>query len=107
MINDRADGNMPLDDYPDSGRFCTNCLFYTDRQANIIADHVVKYETLVQDLMQLFTNLGIPFAGSPGGRAKSELCKDRKPYAQVFTGQQRRCVEEAFAREIEMHQQVY
>lgn len=107
MINDRAGGNMTFDDYLDEGRFCINYPFYTGRHGNVIVDEVIKYETLMQDLTRVFAELEIPFTGSLGGRAKSEHRKDRRPYQQVFTDMQRRRIEVAFAREIEMHEYVY
>ena len=35
--------------------------------------------------------------------AKSEYRTDRRPYQQVFNDEQRRIVEKAFAKEIELH----
>jgi hypothetical protein len=36
-------------------------------------------------------------------RAKSEYRTDRRPYQEIYTAAQRRIVDKAFAREIEMH----
>ena len=45
----------------------------------------------------------IPFEGTLGVQAKSEYRTDRRPYQKVFNDSQRRIVEKAFAKEIELH----
>jgi hypothetical protein len=55
------------------------------------------------DLAEVFARLNIPFQGTLGVRAKSEYRTDRRPYQQVYTEKQRLIVDQAFAREIEMH----
>ena len=51
----------------------------------------------------MFAQLNIPFDGTLGVAAKSEYRADRRPYQEVFNDQQRRIVEKAFAKEIELH----
>lgn len=51
----------------------------------------------------MFGQLGVPFEGSLGVRAKSEHRKDRRHYRDIYTEDQRRVIEKAFAEEIEMH----
>jgi len=51
----------------------------------------------------VFPELKVPFDGTLGTKAKSEYRTDWKPYQQVFNKEQRRIVENAFAREIELH----
>lgn len=107
MINDRAGGNMTFDQYIDMGHFCLNYPLYTDADGNLIVDRVIKYESLMDELAQVFGMLGIPFSGTLGVTAKSEHRKDRRPYQQVFTSEQRTVIEKAFAKEIEMHGYTY
>ena len=66
-------------------------------------DRVLRYENLLVDLGEVFEQLNIPFDGTLGVAAKSEYRIDRRPYQQVFTDEQRRIVEKAFAKEIELH----
>jgi hypothetical protein len=58
---------------------------------------------LASELGEIFSQLNIPFDGNLGVAAKSEYRTDRRPYPQVFNDEQRRIVEKAFAKEIEMH----
>jgi hypothetical protein len=51
----------------------------------------------------VFARLDVPFDGTLGVAAKSEYRSDRRPCQEVFNDQQRRIVEKAFTREIELH----
>ena len=66
-------------------------------------DRVLRYENLLAELGEVFSKLNIPFDGTLGVAAKSEYRTDRTPYRMVFNDEQRRIVENAFAREIELH----
>lgn len=103
MINDRAGGVITFEEYLEKGHFCINYPKYTGSARNLLVDKVIKYESLMDELGVIFGNLGIPFAGTLGVTAKSEHRKDRDPYQSVFTDEQRRIIEKAFAQEIEMH----
>jgi len=93
-----------LDEYLARGRFPTNYFRYTDRSGTkIIADRVLRYENLLAELGEVFSQLSIPFDGTLGVAAKSEYRTDRTPYQEVFNDKQRRIVEKVFAREIELH----
>ena len=107
MLNDRAGGSIPLNDYIEKGDFCINFPQYTDSNGFILVDKVVRYESLMEELGIIFSKLGIPFYGSLGVRAKSEHRKDRRPYQDVFSDKQRAIIETAFKREIEMHGYVF
>lgn len=107
MINDRAGGNLKLDQYFNTGDFCLNYPSYTDAKGNLMVDRVIKHESLMDELNQVFGMLGIPFSGTLGVRAKSDHRKDRRPYQQVFTRAQRAIIEKVFAKEIEMHGYTY
>lgn len=100
----RGGRSLSLDEYLARGRFPINYFRYTDRSsAKIIVDRVLRYENLLVDLGEVFGQLNIPFDGTLGVAAKSEYRTDRRPYQQVFNDEQRRVVEKAFAKEIELH----
>lgn len=100
----REGGSLSLDEYLARGRFPVNYFRYTDRSGTrIIVDRVLRYENLLAELGEVFSQLGIPFDGTLGVTAKSEYRTDRRPYQQIFNDQQRRIAEEAFAKEIELH----
>jgi hypothetical protein len=103
MVNDLAGGSISFDDYIKKGSFCINLPKYTDYRGNLLVDKVVKYESLMDELGVVFQELGIPFEGSLGVRAKFEHRKDRRPYHNLFSNQQREVIEKAFTKEIEMH----
>ena len=100
----REGGSLSLDQYLARGRFPINYFRYTDRLGTkIIVDRILRYENLLAELGEVFSQLNIPFNGTLGVAAKSEYRTDRRPYQQVFNDEQRRIVEEAFAKEIELH----
>ncbi len=100
----REGGSLSLDEYLARGRFPINYFRYTDPSGDkIIVDRVLRYENLLADLGEVFSKLGVPFEGTLGIRAKSEYRTDRTPYQEIFNEEQRKIVEEAFAKEIELH----
>jgi hypothetical protein len=100
----REGGSLSLDEYLARGRFPINYFRYTDRSGTrIIVDRVLRYEKLTAELGEVFGQLNIPFNGTLGVAAKSEYRKDRRPYREVFNEEQRKIVERAFAKEIELH----
>jgi hypothetical protein len=100
----REGGSISLDEYLARGRFPINFFRYTDRAGKkIIVDRILRYENLLTDLGEVFSQLEIPFEGALGVQAKSEYRTDRRPYQQVFSDEQRKLVERAFAKEIALH----
>ena len=100
----REGGSLSLDEYLARGRFPINYFRYTDRGGTkIIVDRVLRYEDLMAELGEVFSQLNVPFDGTLGVAAKSEYRTDRRPYRQAFNDEQRRIVEKAFAKEIELH----
>jgi len=103
MVNDRQGGGMTLDEFLAQENFVINYPLYTDADGTFLVDRVVKYESLMKELGEVFHELGIPFGGSLGARAKSNHRKDKRSYRDVFSDKQRDIIEKVFAREIEMH----
>jgi hypothetical protein len=104
MLTHRQPGSLSLDRYLAREKFPINYVRYTDpTHTRIIVDKVLRYENLMADLAEVFARLNIPFQGTLGVRAKSEYRTDRRPYQEVYTEKQRRIVDQAFAREIELH----
>ena len=100
----REGGALSLDEYLARGRLPINYFRYTDRSGSkIIVDRVLRYENLLAELSEIFSQLNIPFNGTLGVTAKSEYRTDRRPYQQVFNEEQRKIVEKAFAKEIKLH----
>ena len=100
----RQGGSLSLDEYLATGRFPLNSFRYTDAAGEkIIVDRVLRYESLMDDLAEVFSKLNVHFEGSLGIRAKSEYRTNHTPYQLVFNDEQRKIVEKAFAKEIELH----
>jgi hypothetical protein len=100
----REGGGLSLHEYLARARFPINDFRYMDRsRSKIIVDRIVRYENLLVELGEVFAQLNIPFDGTLGVAAKSEYRAVRRPYQEVFNDQQRRIVEKAFAKEIELH----
>jgi hypothetical protein len=99
----RSGGQLSLDEYFAQRHFCLNYPMYTDYENNVLVDRIVKYEDLLNGLLEIFDRLGIPFEGSLGVQAKSGYRLDRRPYQEVFTEDQKFIVQAAFDREIRLH----
>jgi hypothetical protein len=100
----REGGSLSLDEYLARGRFPINYFRYTDRSGTkIIVARILRYENLVGELSEVFSQLNIPFDGTLGVTAKSGYRSDRRPYQEVFNDEQRKIVEKAFAKEIKVH----
>jgi hypothetical protein len=100
----RTGGSLSLEEYFARGKFPINFPRYTDRSGKeIIVGRVLRYENLTAELADVFSQLNIPFEGMLGASAKSEYRKDRTPYQLIFNEQQRKTVEQVFAREIALH----
>lgn len=107
MMNDRSGGKITFDQYIKKGRFPINHPFYTSNNGNTIVDRIVKYESLNDELTEIFQILGIPFDGTLGIRAKSNHRTDRRDYKQLYTPEQSKKIQKAFAKEINLHGYTY
>ena len=103
MLKSRSSGMLSLEQYFQDGQFCLNYPIYTDYKGQLIVDWVIKYEKLKKELEEVFSNLGVPFNGFLGVKAKSEYRKDRRPYQEIFSKEQKKIIERVFEKEICMH----
>jgi hypothetical protein len=104
MLAYRQERPLSLDHYLAKGKFPINYVRYTDPAgAKIIVDRVLRYENLMNELAEVFARVNVRFDGTLGVKAKSEYRTDRTPYQLVFNPEQRKIVEKAFAKEIELH----
>lgn len=100
MERHRAGGKLTLDEYFERGVFCPNFRQYTDREGGLLVDRIVRYEDLTAGLSDVFGSLGVPFGGELGVRAKSEYRRDRRPYREILSPEQRDRIARIFSREI-------
>jgi hypothetical protein len=103
MVNERSGRNLSFDDYIKKGPFCHNYPLYTDFNGNVMVYKVLKYERLTEELQQVFDQLGVPFDGSLGVRAKSEYRKGESFREIDLTREQRDVIRRIFSDEIKMH----
>jgi len=100
----REDGSLSLDEYLARGRLPVNYFRYTDRSGTkIIVDRILRYENLLPELGEVFSQLNIPFDGTLGTAAKSEYrgkqCRSRR----ISIGDQRKLLEEGLRKETNWH----
>jgi hypothetical protein len=100
MANHRAGSRFQFADYFQRGIFCRSWELYTDDDGSLLVDRVLRYEHLDQELGEVFANLGVPWQGELGVRAKSGHRTDRKPYQEWYTTEQQALVGKIFTDEI-------
>jgi hypothetical protein len=88
-----------LDDYFANGIFPKDLQRYT-LDGKIAVNKIIKYENLSHELAEIFHELGIPWGGSLGVRAKSGFRKDRRPYTEILNEEQIEIIADEFAEEI-------
>lgn len=105
MMNHRQGGTLTLDDFLQGSDFPINYPKYTEPSdpTRVMVDRILGYETLNDGLSEVFGQLGIPFEGTLGIRAKSEYRTDRRPWQEALTGNQATRIAELFARECQLH----
>jgi len=101
----RFGDDISFDSYLDQGKNCLNFPKYTDfnNRNKIIVDRVLRYETLNEELTDVFGSLGIPFNGTLDIHAKSGYKKDRRSYREILTKEQSEKISAIYKKEIEMH----
>ena len=107
MYRHRAKGKLTIEQYFDINQFCINYPLYTDENQRVLVDSILKYETLNQELSNIFEMLKIPFSGKLNVFAKSEYRKNRKPYQEVLTESQAKEIQDKFQDEIILHRYTY
>ena len=104
MNHKYGEGKWSFDQYLDSQKICLNCPLYMDQQqTEIIVDEVIKYESLNEELAEIFQKLEVPFNGDLTIKAKSEYRKNRTPYQEIYTKEQKEKVAKLFQKEISLH----
>jgi len=88
-----------LDDFFARGRFPKDLSRYSIK-GKIAVDKILRYENLLDELSEVFGELGIPWEGSLGVRAKGGFRKDRRPYTEVLSEEQIEIIAKEFADEI-------
>jgi hypothetical protein len=105
MKKSREDKGLTFDHYLSGNEFPINFYKYTEpgNPNKIIVDRVLYYENLMEQLGQIFMEIGIPFQGSLGVNAKSEYRSDRRPYQEVYTPEQASIISNIYKQEILLH----
>lgn len=80
---------------------------YMDFNNQVAVDRVLRYESLNQELDEVFGQLGIPFDGTLHEKAKGAYRADRRHYREVFTPRQAEIVRRHFVREIDLFGYIY
>jgi hypothetical protein len=96
---------MSFDDFLRSrrlGRLSDYSMYTEPSSGQLLVDRVVRFESLDDDLGEVFSRLGVPWSGGLGVRAKSGYRSDRRPYRDMYDAEGRRRVAEVFRREIEL-----
>ena len=100
----RSGGDLSLDDFLRRDQIGLNWHLYADQsQGCLMVDRVVRYESLNEELAEVFHCLNVPWAGEIRAMAKSEYRQDRRCYRDVLTESQAAIVERRFEREISFH----
>lgn len=107
MVNSRLKVPLTLEEYIAKDIFCLDSPIYLDGSGNIMVDNVIRYENLIDDLGAQFNKLNIPFDGTLGFDAKSELRKDRRHYREVFSDSEGVAISKVFHKEIELFDYKY
>lgn len=108
MEKSRNGGALTLDEFLTRDNIGVNWHLYTDEnESGTIVDRVLKYETLDNDLEQVFKKLGLPWDGELKIKAKSEYRQDRRHYRDVLTAKQIEIIARRFAQEIDWHRYVF
>lgn len=105
MKDARADAPLAWEDFLAGDDHCHNLTLYTDPRDRTVpmVDRVLRYESLRDELDEVFTELGVPFEGELTNRAKSGYRTDSRPYVEWYDDDQQARIAQVFADEIVMH----
>lgn len=104
MRNVRSGGALSWEEFVAGDQHCNNLLHYVEPRDRTrpIVDRILRFESLDQDLSEVFDRLGIPFSGSLEVRAKSGYRSDPRDYREWYDKEQRKRVARVFAEEIQL-----
>ena len=88
-------------------RFPVDKQKYTDSDGQLMVDRVLRYESLNEELAQVFAQLGVPFDGDLKIQAKSGWREDKRHYRDILTPDQAKRIRLAFQWEIDKFGYVY
>ncbi len=91
---------ISVDDLIRQNRLPSDWQRYSDLSGKPIVDRVLRFENLDSELSGLFAELGVPFSGQLGVRAKVNPEGDRSDYRSVLDSNHRAEIERQFSREI-------
>lgn len=101
MARYRAGGELAFGDYLARGRLPGSWELYTDEDNSMLVDRVLRWESLDEELGDVFARLGVPWGGSLDVRAKSGYRPPGSHYREWYEPDQRDLVARTFAREID------
>jgi hypothetical protein len=108
MERARSGGELDINAFLARDKIGFNWPLYADEDMERpIVDRILRYEGLNDDLTLLFAELGVPWTGSLGIKAKSEYRQDRRHYRDVLTLEQANSISHRFIKEIDWHGHKY
>lgn len=101
MVKARARQDLDFGRYLDDGEFPTDFDKYSIH-GRVVVNRVLCYETLDEELTEVFQRLAVPFPGHLGIYAKSNYRSRRIPYQRYYNSRQVDIVAQRFEREIDL-----
>ena len=95
--------DISFDEYLEKAELPYNYQIYTDDNKQLLVDRVIKFESLDEELGDVFGGLGVPYEGSLNVFEKSHYRKKKKNYQESYTESQKKLVADKFAFEIKLH----
>lgn len=86
--------DMTWDEFVEYGKFPVDSAVYLDRDGSLMVDRILRYENLNAELLDVASQLGLPFAGLQS-QAKGGL-REKGPEIQVSPAQRQK-IYDAFA----------
>ncbi len=106
-LNKFADGQLSIDQYLFNRDYCVDHQKYIDQDGKLMVDRVIRYESLNEHLMEVMSDLGVPFSGNLMVKAKGEHRQDRRSYRDVLSAKQRDVIGDLFSVETRLHGYVF
>ena len=104
MLKNRSMIDYSFDEYLQAGNLCRNLHKYTEYRdnRNVLVDRVLKYESLNEELSDVFGQLGVPFDGNLDVYAK-KINRAKKDFRETLSESQIARISELFHDEIKVH----